>query len=66
MTISKKKETPNCTIYVNGEKIKQVMTFRYLGSWVTSDTESESEIKTKIGMTKAALATLKHILTSKH
>ena len=64
--ISKKKDSPICEIFINGERIKQVETFKYLGSWFTSDAKSETDIKTKIGMAKTAFAALKHILTNRH
>lgn len=57
--IFKKKDIPNMR---KGEKIKQITTFKYLGSWFTSVAKSEIDIKAKIRMVKTAVAILKHIL----
>jgi len=37
MSISKNKIPPSCNININGETIKQVARFNYLGSIITSD-----------------------------
>jgi len=45
MTISKKIVSPKCELDIDGVKIKQVETFEFLGSLVTSDAKSDQELK---------------------
>ena len=60
MVISKKQETPKCNIRLKGFILKQVeLKFKYLGSLITSDGRSISEIKIRI-----AQAIRKHSRTS--
>ena len=39
---------------LNGKPLEQVTHFIYLGSWITDDTRSEEDIRTRVGMAKAA------------
>ena len=52
MVIAKSKVTPTCRIKLNGNEIKQVMQFKYLGSMITSDGKCEKDITSRIGMAK--------------
>jgi len=52
MVISKKNITPKCSLNIKGEEIKNVEKFTYLGSLITSDGRSVTEIKKRIGMAK--------------
>jgi hypothetical protein len=46
-----------------GERLEQVQQFRYLGALITSDGRCEMEIKTRIGMAKAAFNNRKELLS---
>lgn len=52
MVISKKNITPKCSLNIKGEEIKNVEKFTYLGSLITSDGRSVTEIKKRIDMAK--------------
>ena len=54
MKISKNGGTIN--IMIDGQKVEQVNKFKYLGAWNTEDGRCETEIRTRIGMTKDDLA----------
>ena len=45
--ISKKKEIPKCQLIVNGQAMRQVKQFSYLGSILTSDGRCDTEVKRK-------------------
>ena len=62
MVVSKKSATPQCELFVNGQKIQQVSNFNYLGSLITEDSRSEKEIRRRITLTKAAFYKLGNIL----
>ena len=53
MVISKK-ETPKCHLMVNGQAIRQVKQFSYLGSILTSDGRCDTKIKRRIRVAKKA------------
>ena len=50
MVISKKANTQICNISCNGENIKQVKSFKYLGYTITQNAKSDAEIKKRIAM----------------
>ena len=50
-------------IAVDGRKIQQVKSFKYLGSVITEDGRSHSDVKTRIAMAKDALNKRKELLT---
>ena len=52
-------------IYMNGEKLEEVSSFKYLGATLTKDGRSLKEIKTRIAMATQALAKLSKIWKSK-
>ena len=52
-------------IFVDGQKVEQVMKFKYLGSWITADGRCEVEVKTRISMAKDAFCKRKQLLTQK-
>ena len=63
--ISKKRQIPKCSIKVDGAIIKQVDSFIYLGSLITSNGKSDKEIVRRIGIAKTAFKSMTSILTSK-
>ena len=65
MVISKKKETLKCHLIVNGQAIKEVTQFNYIGSILTSDGRCDTEIKRRIGAGKKAFKDLANILTNR-
>ena len=64
MTVSKKPDPPPCTLTANGENIKQVRKFNYLGSLLTSDGKCDSEIRRRIALSREAFSKKKSVLTS--
>ena len=42
------------SILLDGVPLEQVKHFKYLGSWITDDAKSDEDIKTRVGMAKAA------------
>ena len=48
MVISRKEPTPACKIEINGTILKQVQTFKYLGTNITSDGKCTTEVKSRI------------------
>ena len=65
MVISKKKCTPACNIVMNGTVLKQVHTFNYLGSLITSNGRCINEINRRMAQAKASFQNMKSILTNK-
>jgi len=52
-------------ILINGKKIDQVQSFKYLGSTLTEDGRCESEIKIRIALAKEAFSKRKELLTKR-
>ena len=65
MVISKRLEVPDCLLTVGETVIKQVKKFSYLGSLITSDGKTDSDIKKKIGMSKAIFEKMGKILKNR-
>ena len=65
MVVSKKLDVPDCQLTVGEREIKQVEKFSYLGSLITSDGRSDSEIKKRIGMSKAIFEKMGKILKNR-
>ncbi len=66
MVISKQKEVLKCAIQIEGNVLKQVETFVYMWSTITSNRKSEKEILRKIGIAKTAFRSLTNVLSSKN
>ena len=66
MEASKKQETPNVTISLDGTAIEQVQKMVYLGSKTTEDSKSEVEIKRRIEIARNAFHDMKSILSSRN
>ena len=64
MVVTKKKEVPECTIRLDGKELKQVKRFKYLGSILTEDGRSTSDIIQRIHIARSNFNTLKVILTN--
>ena len=64
MTVSKKKDAPNCHITIQGNPLKQVSQFKYLGSMITSDSRCIEEVKIRCGQAKATFKKLDTFLTN--
>ena len=61
MVISRK-TTPECNIFVDGTKLKQKKSFKYLGTLITRDGRSHSEVNTRIAQAKIVFQKMKSIL----
>ena len=66
MVITKKQETPRCSLYVDGKQLKQVNNFIYLGSKITEDARADMEIKRRISEAKRALDKMRQTITNNH
>ena len=65
MVISKK-NSKECNVILNGSKLRQVDTFKYLGAWITSDGRYSTEIKARIAQAKSAFQKMKTILSNRN
>ena len=61
MVISKAGKV-KCSITLNNMALEQVNRYKYLGNWITEDARCEEELKTRIGMAKAAFWQNKEIM----
>ena len=52
---------PSLIIIVNGERLKQVKEYRYLGSMIYEDMRSIGDVKRRIGMGKTAFLKCKEL-----
>ena len=60
-----RRKCPDCKLSVKDKEIKQMDSFTYLGSIITSHERSETDIKYRIGMAKTALTGMGNVLCSK-
>jgi len=60
-----KKPGGKVNIQINGVKIEQVQSFKYLGSTLTEDGRCETEIKVRIALAKEAFSKRKELLTKR-
>jgi len=58
-----KKSKKKAEIFVEGKMLEQVNKFKYLGAWITEDGRSETEVKSRTAMAKAAFNDRKELLT---
>lgn len=65
MSVSKNKNIPRCNVCINGEPIKQVNRFNYLGSIITSDGRCDEDIKKRIALSKQAFQKMNPILKNR-
>ena len=65
MVVSKKRVNPGCRVTVDGEQLRQVTKFKYLGTMLTSDGRCTTEIKSRIAQAKAVFQKMKNLLTNK-
>ena len=63
LTVSRRK-CPDCKLNTKDKDIKQVDSFTYLGSIITSDGRSETDIKCRIGMVETAFTGMRNVLCS--
>ena len=64
MGVTKRRDRLPVTINVEGSALKQIETFRYLGSLVCEDARCDAEIKTRIGIAKANFGSMRKVLTN--
>ena len=65
MVISRKGINPVCSINIHGNPLKQVNKFKYLGTILTSDGKSQTEIRSRIGQAEISFLKMKNILTNR-
>ena len=65
MVISKNPEGKQLEIKVGDQKLEQVKKFKYLGTQITEDGKTETEIKNRINLAKSKFSTMAKILTSR-
>ncbi|GFS25466.1 endonuclease-reverse transcriptase [Elysia marginata] len=63
MVISRK-EIPGCDTYVDGAKLKQRESFKYLGTLISQDGRNYTEINSRIAQAKATFMKMKPLLTN--
>ena len=66
MVISKQSDIPVRNILCNGERIKQVDTFKYLGFTRTQDTRCDTEMNENIALSKDTFTKMKFIFTNRN
>lgn len=68
MVITKKKEgeIPICQIIVNGTTLKQVKSFKYLGTTINCDAKDDKEFNIRIAQAKATFQQMKSVLCNKN
>jgi len=66
MVVTKNAITPSCTLERNGELIKQVNKFKYLGYTITTDGRSDTEIKKRIGIAKDTFKKMSPVLNNRN
>ena len=57
--------TPVSIILMNGERLEEVKSFKYLGSIISSEGDSTEEMCTRINLATSAIAKLKKIRSNK-
>ena len=62
MVASRKVQAPVCSVTLNSLQIEQVNCFKYLGSWITSDWRSDSDIRCRIGQAKQEFMDMRNLL----
>ena len=65
MVASKNVQAPVCTVAVNIVQIEQVNCFQYLGSWITSDGRSDTDIRCRIGHAKQTFMDMINLLCAR-
>ncbi|GFR70818.1 RNA-directed DNA polymerase from mobile element jockey [Elysia marginata] len=64
MIITRKTSIPKCEIKIEENTIKQAISFKYLGTQITSDGRNHQEIKSRIYQAKASFQQMKSIMTN--
>ena len=64
MGVTKRTEQLRVEAHVNGEAVRQVSSFRYLGSLISEDGRSDAEIKSRVAMAKGNFGKMRRILTN--
>ena len=65
MVITKKDPAPSIELRCGNQTIETVTSFNYLGSMITTDARSETEIKRRIGIAKNAFRHMQNLLTNR-
>ena len=59
-------DAPQCNIYLNEKKLKQVEHFKYWGCTLSWDCREDKEMNTRLGQAESAFEKMKSILCSKY
>ena len=62
LVVTKSDTVPTCNITINNTAIKQVYSFTYLGSTITSDARCITEIRKRIGIAKTSFQKIRTLL----
>ena len=65
MVLSKEPKGKKVEIQVNGETLKQVGTFKYLGTQIKDDLKTEKELETRENLARSKFCSMHKTLTSK-
>ena len=66
MVVTRKENHPVIQIKVNGEVLKQVQNFKYLGQLITSNGRTDTEVRRRIEISRQKLINMKDIITSRN
>ena len=65
MVVRRSQEETICNIFINGKKLEQVKSFKYLGQQITEDGKCEQEIRSRIEIARGNFIKMKDVFTSK-
>ena len=65
MVISKRLPVPRLNLQCGNQTVKQVASFKYLGSLITEDARCEVEVKKRIGIAKKTFSDMRNPLTNR-
>ena len=65
MVISKRSPVPRVNLRCGNQTVKQVNSFKYLGSMITEDGRCEVEVKTRIAIAKKTFSDMRNLLTNR-
>ena len=65
MVISKRLPVPRLNLQCGNQTVKQVASFKYLGSLITEDARCEVEVKKRIGIAKKTFSDMRNLLASR-
>ena len=64
MIVSREKH-PKATLQINGEHIKRVSSFKYLGAMLNENCDNDEEVRIRVGHAKSTYSKLRTCLASR-